>query len=317
MSLAILAMSALAATATTASAANLAPSPTPAPAPALQGGYAAEWTAPSLYLPGQPFPVTVSATVGAGADPVAAWFLTPAAFSVNGRALGERGDAKLSFGVDTTVELSFDLGPLLGDLGSDFTLIHDGSTIDLALQVGVVQVAPEGLDFMSMPVEDLTDWNVILFTNQGTMRAEFWPDVAPNHVRNFLDLAYTGFYDGTTFHRVIPGFMIQGGDPTGTGTGNGPRQLKAEFNAKPHVRGVLSMARVQDPDSASCQFFVMHATASHLDGKYSGFGMLLDGFETLDAIVNTPRNRSDQPNTKQIIERAVVVPAKAAPEGDN
>jgi peptidyl-prolyl cis-trans isomerase B (cyclophilin B) len=173
--------------------------------------------------------------------------------------------------------------------------------------MSTTQPAETGLDFMKMPLEQLAQYHVILETNQGAMEVEFWPDVAPNHVRNFLDLAYTGFYDGTIFHRVIPGFMIQGGDPTGTGTGDGKRKLKAEFNKKPHEPGVLSMARSQSPDSASCQFFVMHARSPHLDGQYSGFGKLVSGQEVVDKIAKTKTKSGDRPVQEQKIEKARVV----------
>jgi peptidyl-prolyl cis-trans isomerase B (cyclophilin B) len=167
--------------------------------------------------------------------------------------------------------------------------------------------APAGLDFMKMPAADLSKYHVVLETNQGNLEVEFWPEDAPNHVRNFLDLAYTGFYDGTTFHRVIPGFMIQGGDPTGTGTGDGKRRLKAEFNKRKHEAGVLSMARSSSPDSASCQFFVMHARSPHLDGQYSAFGKLVSGLDVVEKIVNVKRNASDKPNEPQKILKARVV----------
>src|SRR5262249_38224160 len=147
----------------------------------------------------------------------------------------------------------------------------------------------KGLDFTKMSADDLGKCHVVLQTNRGDMELEFWPDIAPKHVANFLDLAYTGFYNGTTFHRVIPGFMIHGGDPTGTGTGNGPRKLKAEFNAKKHEPGVLSMARTADPDSASCQFFIVHAKAPNLDGQYTAFGKLVSGLDVVDKVAKTPR----------------------------
>lgn len=128
----------------------------------------------------------------------------------------------------------------------------------------------------------------VLETAAGTMKFEFFPDKAPGHVKNFIDLAEKGFYDGTVFHRVIPGFMIQGGCPEGTGRGGPGYQIRAEFNDTPHVRGVLSMARAQDPDSAGSQFFVCHGDARFLDGQYTAFGRLIDGEETLDAIANAP-----------------------------
>ncbi len=136
-------------------------------------------------------------------------------------------------------------------------------------------------------------------TTLGTMTVEFWPDVAPNHVKNFIALSKEGFYNGLIFHRVIPGFMIQGGCPTGTGTGNAGSTLKAEFNKRPdrkHARGVLSMARSNNPDSASCQFFVMHQDSPHLDGQYSAFGKVTEGIETVDKIVSVPAS-NDRPKT--------------------
>jgi peptidyl-prolyl cis-trans isomerase B (cyclophilin B) len=145
-------------------------------------------------------------------------------------------------------------------------------------------------------------------TRLGSIEIEFLPDKAPGHVKNFLDLARKGFYDGTTFHRVIPGFMIQGGDPTGTGTGSGPRQLQSEFQAqKKHLRGVLSMARSSDPNSASCQFFIMHAAAPSLDNQYSAFGEVVTGMDAVDKIVNTPRGGNDKPKEPQTILEALVV----------
>ena len=124
---------------------------------------------------------------------------------------------------------------------------------------------------------------VTIHTDHGDMNLTFLPDKAPGHVDNFVDLAETGFYDGLKFHRIIDGFMVQGGCPLGNGTGDGPRRLKAEFNDTPHVRGTLSMARAQDPNSASCQFFICLDAAPFLDGQYSAFGQIADdaSFETL------------------------------------
>jgi peptidyl-prolyl cis-trans isomerase B (cyclophilin B) len=146
-------------------------------------------------------------------------------------------------------------------------------------------------------------------TTLGSMTVEFWPDVAPNHVQNFITLAKQGFYEGVIFHRVIRDFMIQGGDPTGTGTGsNGNVRIKAEFNRRPdrgHSRGVLSMARSADPNSASCQFFIVHADAPHLNGQYSAFGKLTGGLDILDKIANLP-TRSDRPlNPPKIVKITV------------
>jgi len=166
-------------------------------------------------------------------------------------------------------------------------------------------------DFMNMDAAQLAAWRVVMTTTAGEMEMEFWPETAPNHVRNFLDLCQAGFYDGVVFHRVIPGFMIQGGDPTGTGTGGGPRRLKAEFSQRPHKKGVLSMARSSDPNSASCQFFVMHDTSPHLDGQYSAFGVVVRGLEVVDAIAKTRTGPGDRPVSKQEIKSAKVVPAPA------
>ena len=147
-------------------------------------------------------------------------------------------------------------------------------------------------------------------TSLGSMTVEFWPDVAPGHVQNFIDLAKKGFYDNLIFHRVIPGFMIQGGCPQGTGTGsNGNTRLKAEFNTRPdrkHKRGVLSMARSSDPNSASCQFFIMHQDSTHLDGQYSAFGIVTSGIETVDKIVSVPTGPNDRPKNPPKIVKITV-----------
>ncbi len=127
-------------------------------------------------------------------------------------------------------------------------------------------------------------------TNFGDMTLQFFPDVAPKHVENFISLAEDGFYDDLAFHRIIDGFMIQGGCPKGDGTGNGPNRLPAEFNDKPHVKGTLSMARAQDPNSASCQFFICLDRCDFLDGQYTVFGELADDDSkaTLDKIGKVP-----------------------------
>jgi peptidyl-prolyl cis-trans isomerase B (cyclophilin B) len=129
-------------------------------------------------------------------------------------------------------------------------------------------------------------------TELGSMKLEFFPAKAPGHVKNFVELAERGFYDGTVFHRVIAGFMIQGGCPQGTGTGGPGYTIKAEFNDTPHVRGVLSMARSQDPNSAGSQFFVCHADARFLDRNYTAFGRLVASdaasLQTLDKIATAP-----------------------------
>ncbi len=143
-------------------------------------------------------------------------------------------------------------------------------------------------------------------TNGKTFKAELYPDKAPNTVNNFLSLVYKGFYNGLIFHRVIAGFMIQGGDPNGTGTGGPGYHIAGEFAANgfkkndiAHVRGVLSMARAQHPDSAGSQFFVMHEDADYLDGQYAAFGKVIEGMETVDEIANTKTDWGDRPYEEQ------------------
>ena len=145
------------------------------------------------------------------------------------------------------------------------------------------------------------------------MTAELYPEKAPNTVNNFISLAGKGFYDGLTFHRVIPGFMIQGGDPQGSGTGGPGYEIPGEFasngfqNDLKHTPGVLSMARTMDPNSAGSQFFVMVAPAPHLDGEYAAFGKLIEGQEVADAIVSTPRSAwNDKPKTPQRMAKVTV-----------
>ena len=131
---------------------------------------------------------------------------------------------------------------------------------------------------------------VTITTNHGDMTLTFLPDKAPQHVANFIELAEQGFYDGLKFHRIVDGFMIQGGCPRGDGTGDGPRRLPAEFSDTPHVKGVLSMARTQDPNSASCQFFICLGDARFLDRQYSAFGQIADdaSLEVLSKIGQVP-----------------------------
>jgi peptidyl-prolyl cis-trans isomerase B (cyclophilin B) len=157
----------------------------------------------------------------------------------------------------------------------------------------------------------------VIKTSEGEMVAEFWSDVAPNTVENFKKLARSGFYDGTAFHRVIKGFMIQGGDPltkddskqSRWGTGDPGYKIKAEFNAKKHTRGVLSMARSQDPDSAGSQFFICHGSPSSLDGQYTAFGKLIKGDDVLEKIATTPTTTPDRPLKRMNIESIKIVAA--------
>lgn len=142
---------------------------------------------------------------------------------------------------------------------------------------------------------------VTIETNHGKIEVELYPEIAPNTVNNFISLVKKGFYDGTIFHRVIPGFMIQGGDPDGTGMGGPGYSIRGEFshngfeNNLRHTRGVLSMARSMFPNSAGSQFFLMVEDALHLDGEYASFGKVISGIEECDRIVSVPRNRMDRP----------------------
>ncbi|MSU62544.1 MAG: peptidylprolyl isomerase [Pedosphaera sp.] len=157
----------------------------------------------------------------------------------------------------------------------------------------------------------------VIKTTEGDMVVEFWPDVAPNTVDNFKKLARKGFYDGTAFHRVIKGFMVQGGDPltkdaskeSAWGTGDPGYKIKAEFNDKSHVRGVLSMARSQDPDSAGSQFFICHGEPKFLDHKYTTFGKLIQGDDVLEKIATTKTHPPDRPDKRMGVESIKVVPA--------
>jgi len=162
----------------------------------------------------------------------------------------------------------------------------------------------------------------ILTTSAGEMVLEFWPDVAPGHVENFIKLAKQGFYDGTCFHRVIKDFMIQGGDPNTKddskqrlwGTGGPGYHIKAEFNDRPHVRGVLSMARSNDPNSAGSQFFICHGEPRFLDRQYTAFGKLIKGDDVLEKIATTATQPGDRPVTKQTLVSVKIVPAESVKE---
>ena len=151
----------------------------------------------------------------------------------------------------------------------------------------------------------MAETRAVIETKFGNIEIKFFPDVAPNHVNNFIELAKKGFYDGTTFHRVIPGFMIQGGDPNSKspdkathGMGGPGYTVKAEFNAMPHKKGTLSMARSASPDSAGSQFFICVAAAPFLDKQYTVFGEVVSGLEVADKIVGQPRDSKDNPNER-------------------
>jgi peptidyl-prolyl cis-trans isomerase B (cyclophilin B) len=199
---------------------------------------------------------------------------------------------------------------------------------------GEVKRARAGIAAAAMALAAAISWNVghvalaaekaapaakeskaVIKTKFGEIEIKFFPDVAPKHVENFLKLAKEGFYNGTIFHRVIPGFMIQGGDPTTKdpakkdlyGSGGPGHNVKAEFNDTPHKRGIVSMARAQDPDSAGSQFFIVVEDSRFLDGKYTAFGEVVKGIGVADKIVNQPRDTRDNPverieMTVQVVE---------------
>ncbi len=150
---------------------------------------------------------------------------------------------------------------------------------------------------------------IIELENGKQIKLELYPEIAPETVANFEKLVNKGFYNGLTFHRVISGFMIQGGCPHGNGTGNSGEHIKGEFAANgfkndlKHTRGVLSMARAADPNSASCQFFIMHKDAPHLDGSYAAFGKVVEGIEVVDEIADTETDYSDKPVTPVVMKK--------------
>ncbi len=189
------------------------------------------------------------------------------------------------------------------------------SVIVLLLFAVTVNAASKHKKFTKEEIRKMSETSAVIETSFGKIELKFFPDVAPGHVNNFIELAKKGFYDGTTFHRVIPGFMIQGGDPNSKnhdksthGTGSPGYTIKAEFNDKPHKKGIVSMARSSDPDSAGSQFFVCVADAGFLDGKYTAFGEVVSGMDVADKIVSQPRDRRDNPDER--IEMKVTVVEK-------
>lgn len=152
----------------------------------------------------------------------------------------------------------------------------------------------------------------ITMENGEVMKAELYPEIAPNTVHNFISLIQKGFYNGTIFHRVIPGFMLQGGDPDGSGMGGPGYAIRGEFrsngfqNDLKHTEGVLSMARTMAPDSAGSQFFIMHKDAPHLDGEYAAFGKITEGMDVVDKIANGETDFSDRPRVPQVMKSVTV-----------
>jgi len=185
-------------------------------------------------------------------------------------------------------------------------LLRTGCVLTVLL-VCFISVNAETQDnkFTKKEILKMAETKAIIETKFGNIELKFFPDVAPNHVNNFIELAKKGFYDGTTFHRVIPGFMIQGGDPNSKspdrsqhGMGGPGYSIKAEFNAKPHKRGTLSMARSANPDSGGSQFFICVVDAFSLDRQYTVFGEVVSGMDVVDKIVSQPRDRMDNPTER-------------------
>lgn len=172
----------------------------------------------------------------------------------------------------------------------------------IVLFVVSAHAAPVSKKFTKEEIKKMSETKAVIETKFGNIEIRFFPDVAPIHTNNFIELSKKGFYDGTTFHRVIPGFMIQGGDPNSKsedkskhGMGSPGYTIKAEFNEKSHKRGILSMARSADPDSAGSQFFICVSDAAFLDRQYTAFGEVVSGMDVADKIVNQERDRRDNP----------------------
>jgi len=305
------------------------------------------WTAAPSHFDGESYVVEVSFEGAEGAM-LDGWALTPGAVLVDGEPAGARDESlgKMALPPGAAIEIGIDVGAALAGKSTATISFAPEYSDAPAVDVEVWRGLDETIDFCAVgdradalwkdsgsareyaaPLEgartiedgEIANYGVVLVTNEGEMSFELWPDVAPGHCRNFLDLVSRGFYDGTKFHRVMPGFMIQGGcpntkdkHPSQWGVGSGPRNIKAEFNDKDHVRGVLSTARGPSPDSASSQFFVMHGPAKHLNGQYTAFGEMLAGEDVLDVIANAPGSPipgvgGTRPSDDKVILKARVV----------
>lgn len=289
---------------------------------------------PSLYIAGEPFEVDLTIQADPEADSaVSVSTLTPEAWLVDAKPLARRAeDGELRLRAGQSLSTALDLAPLLqerfGKDPRDFRLsFSEGGEPTDVIYLGLPE---SGIDFLALPAEQLANYQVVLQTTDGPIWIELWPDVAPNHVRNFLDLCASGYYDGSPFHRVIPTFMIQGGRAKDGSPA--PRKVNAEFSQRPHERGVLSAARLgNDVNSASSEFFIVHEASRHLDGNYSAYGKVISGMDAVDGIVGgvdvhyqlinalararlpiNPRDPRvatvrDEPNPAKVILRALVV----------
>jgi cyclophilin family peptidyl-prolyl cis-trans isomerase len=284
---------------------------------------------PTIQLPGDPFVAKVVVVADAQGE-VDAALLEPAGFAIAGKPLGAPLNAaklKLPPGTRLAVEVDLAAALLSAGLEGDFELdwLGDPAGAQKVRRIEAFETSDSFLDEAKFTTADLAQFRVLMVTNQGPMEVEFWPEVAPNMVRNWLELCRTGFYAGTLFHRVGPGFMIQGGDPKTKelklrnewGTGSGPRKLVEELSSvKKHERGVLSMASGgPKTNTASSQFFVMHGPNPGLDGKYTCFGRLVSGFDALDKIATAngtplPDRATFRPTEPQRIEKAILTMVK-------
>ena len=289
-----------------------------------QDAVQAEAQIPETWVRGEALRVTLSYVGGEQGSVLEAWQLGAGAFQVAGQPLAERSNtASIPLGAGDRLQLELDLSKLLQAQRSSFELELHGSR-GSAHGVRLLEPVAAGFDFMAAPVASLAQHLVLLRTLHGEMLFELWPDVAPQHVRNWLDLASSGFYDGVQFHRVSPSFMIQGGCPNTRsdrrerwGLGVGPRTVPLELSDRLHEKGVLSMARGPELDSGSSQFFVMTRKSPQLDGGYSTFGKLLSGFDALAKIGNAQgrqKNGTITPDQPQRIFQAIVV-RQPSPQG--
>lgn len=306
-----------------------------------QEGPTASLTAPTLYVEGEPFlaQVRIEAPLDRRTK-IPAWALSSAGFRLDGSALGMGGaEDVVSLAPGQVLETTLDLAEVIrrseSFQGRDFRFEYVGVPGAEAIEVYYLERAERGIEFMQLPEAQLADYDVLLMTMHGPIWLELWTDIAPEHARNFLDLAYRGFYDDNQFHRVVPGFMIQGGSSRPDRPA--PRRVKNEFNDRRHVAGVLSMARlpvdtkdekgntIPQFDSATCEFFIVHKTSPHLDGKYTAFGKVVLGLDALEKVADSvkdvfnPRNpQTHKPKVRQEIREVLVVRAPARrPGGDD
>ncbi len=233
---------------------------------------------------------------------------------------GEEESGKGSFGIANGKRVAFSLAPMRALFFLPVFLLSLGLTGCQPMENQNKPSASNTQKTKTVSTKEIA----IMNTSAGEMTIAFWPEVAPKTVENFKKLAREGFYDGTAFHRIIKGFMIQGGCPNTKegasgipGTGDPGYKIKAEFNNKSHQRGVLSMARAADPDSAGCQFFICHGDASFLDRKYTAFGEVIKGDEVLEKIANMPTEVSfggekSKPAQRVEILSVKIVPAESA-----